>query len=578
MGTWRGRIRMASRDSAARSPAGSARDAVAALATLLTFLSVGAGAQGEGAAPGPHQELGSAASPAAGAEPLWQIVDRNITVLKMGFAGAALGVLALGYFLRGSGRPRRWIWPRRIALGGLAILCFCANYNFFIWTGIAKTEFYHYYLGSKYAPEHGYFGILECSVAASFEQGLEDPEGHFWVTDLRTNERRLAPVLNPRGPRCNGAFSAGRWAAFQADVARFRAIPSFDWRKVVADHGYNPTPIWTFIARPLSSLFSVEMDSLWVLARLDLVLLLTLLAAVGWAFGFEALCLAAIAWGANPHTRYNWIGDAFLRYAWVWAWVVGLCLLRRKRYGGAGALLTLSTLLRVFPALFMVGYALGQLRGWLRDRRFDPGLRRFVAGALIAGFVLAIGGAATSGRGPGVYLEFWQKISGMTTFVAMNSLGLKHLLSYTHERPEPELLDGVWTVPQERIQEMKRETLAKRRILYFAAIALFLGLFWRASRTALDWEAAAMGATLMPVLTTPGSYYSSFVMAAAMLATRRPRVGMALMAVLVAWSLAIVEHGREPMAFVSSSAIGLGFLLYVLIEMQWAPAPEPAEG
>ena len=125
---------------------------------------------------------------------------------------------------------------------------------------------------------------------------------------------------------------------------------------MLLDHGYNPTPIWTLIGRPLTWLFPVEPSSLWILARLDLALVLILLAGIGWAFGFEAACIAAIVWGANPHTRHQWIGEAFLRNVWLSASMLGLCLLRKGWHRGAGALLTLSSLLRIFPALFVFGY------------------------------------------------------------------------------------------------------------------------------------------------------------------------------------------------------------------------------
>ena len=188
----------------------------------------------------------------------------------------------------------------------------------------------------------------------------------------------------------------------------------------------------------------------------------------------------------------------------------------------------------------------------------------------------SVGGAAAAGRGVGVYVEFSQKISGMAAFVARNNLGLKHMLSYTSETPDAELVEGRPIVRQQSIQELKRKTLAKRRFLYLGGIAIFLALFWRAARTAQDWEAAAMGATLMLVLMTPANYYLGFVLAAALLATRRPRIGIALMGALAGWGLAFIEYGREPMAYVLSSAIGLVFFLYVLLEMQAAPTPRPA--
>jgi hypothetical protein len=503
-------------------------------------------------------------------------LDRDLALLRIGLAAAALSLLVLGWWLKRTGRGRRWSRARQAALALLAILSFGSYYNFFLSTTLHKHEFFHYYLGAKYSPELGYLGIYRCSMAAAFEQGFQERDPLFRVTDLRDNETRMFWALAPRAPRCDGAFSPARWEAFKTDIARFREIIGPKWRRVLADHGYNPTPIWTLIARPLTGLFPAEASSLWILARLDLVLLLSLFAAVGWAFGFEAACVAAIAWGANPNTGYRWIGDAFLRNVWLWSAMLGLCLLRKGKPAGAGALLTLSSLLRIFPALFVFGYALRQLRLWIRSRTLEAGFRRFLVSSLLTALLLGLGAMAVAGRGPGVYLEFSRRLALQVDFVPDNGFGLRHLLAYTREKPKPEVLDGVRTLRMSSIQQLRRERLAEHRILYWGAMAAFLALFWRASRSAQDWEAAAMGAALIPVLTMPGAYYLSFALATALLATRRPRIGIELMLALLGWNLAHWFHPYLPRGFLISSAIGLAFFLAVLLEMQRAPAPEPA--
>jgi hypothetical protein len=212
----------------------------------------------------------------------------------------------------------------------------------------------------------------------------------------------------------------------------------------------------------------------------------------------------------------------------------------------------------------------------VRERRLDPGFRRFALASLAASLVLVTASAAASGRGAGSWLEFAEKLSTVTALVATNNVGLKQLATFTSERPEPEPVDGRALVTQASMEALQAKIFAERRLQYLGALAVFLALFFRASRTALDWEAAAMGSTLMLVLTTPASYYLSFVLSAAMLATRRPRIGMALMLTLAAWCLGFASIGRGPLPFVFSSAVGLLFFLYVLVELQLAPAPPAA--
>lgn len=118
----------------------------------------------------------------------------------------------------------------------LAILSFGSYYNFFLSTQIQKHEFFHYYLGAKYSPELGYHGIYRCSMAADFEQGFQERDPLFRVTDLRDNETRMFWAVAPRSPRCDGAFSPP-WEEFKTDVARFREIMGSRWRRVLGDHG-----------------------------------------------------------------------------------------------------------------------------------------------------------------------------------------------------------------------------------------------------------------------------------------------------------------------------------------------------
>jgi hypothetical protein len=492
-------------------------------------------------------------------------LDPNQLILRLALATAALAVL-----LFAGSRPRF----RRAALGALALVSFAAGYNFFVSNQLQKHEFFHYYLGSKYSPELGYLGIYRCSLAAAFEQGFEERDPLFWVTDLRDNDARMFWAIAPSAPRCDGAFSPERWEAFKTDVARFREILGSEWRRVLADHGYNPSPVWTLIGRPLASVVPVQTPWLWLLARLDLALLLSMLAAVGWAFGFEIMCLAAIAWGVNAN--YRWVGDAFLRQVWLWAAVLGMCLLRKGRPAGAGALLTLSALLRIFPALFGFGYVLRELRLWLRSRTLSPGFRRFMVSAFLTGLVLVTAAAAVSGRGPGVYREFWSRISVLTAFVPNNGFGLRHLLSFKPgAKPQPEAVDGVLTVRTASVQKLRSQTLADRRLLYWGAMAVYLALFWRAMKNARDWEAAALGAALIPVLTMPAAYYLSFVLATALLAERRPRIGVELMLTLLGWNLAYLWYPNLWRGYAICSAVGLVFFLAVLLEMQRAPAADP---
>ena len=79
-----------------------------------------------------------------------------------------------------------------------------------------------------------------------------------------------------------------------------------------------------------------------------------------------------------------------------------------------------------------------------------------------------------------------------------------------------------------------------------------------------------MGAAAIPFLTMPGSYYVGFVLVGALLATRRPRIGVALLAAALLWSLFLLLYEPRALAFAASSWVLLGYSLWMLAELAFA--------
>jgi hypothetical protein len=527
-----------------------------------------------------------AAAPAAD-DVGFQRFDLALNEVRVALGLAALGLWCSGRRARRESRPWRHARGRRVGLGLVAALAFASNYNFFLYTGLARHEFYHYYLGSKYFPELGYFRLYECSVEALRAQGIGLPPDVREITDLASKRRRpLAEVMAAAQP-CVPDFGPARWEQFRSDVGFFhRLMGESGFVVALRDHGYNPSPVWTLMGRPLSTLLPANAAGLWTIARLDLWLLLSMLGAIGWAFGFEALCLAAIAWGTCGHTRYQWTGDAFLRQPWLVFAVGALCLVKKGRPAWGGALMALSSLERIFPAVFAAGWGLRAVRRAAGERVIEPAFLRFACGALAAALVLIPAGVAMSGRGPRVYLEFAENLKAMTEFTPLNGLGLRYLLQYGEEIPPPEVLARA-SSQEEAVQLNKLRLLESRRWLYWGALGAFAWLFWRATRPdppaasaatvarLEDWEAMAMGSTLIPILTMPGSYYVGFVIAGALLATRRPRIGVALLALTTAFAASLVAAPQSPRPFAWSSAALLVYGAWVLVELQLPVAAQP---
>jgi hypothetical protein len=499
-------------------------------------------------------------------------VDRAIGSARVAIALAAL-VLWAGRL--GRGRP-----ARRAAVGVLGLAAFASNFNFFVWTGLHKHELFHYYLGSKYFPELGYFRLYECSVAALYPDAHALPPALAEITDLRSKERRPAAEVLARAAPCRDDFSPERWSAFERDVEAFRRIMGDRGiAGAVRDHGYNPSPAWTLVGRPLATLVPATPPGLWLIARIDLWLLLGLFGAIGWAFGFEAMCLAAVAWGACGHTRYQWTGDAFLRQLWLACSIGSICLLRRGRPALAGALLAFASVERVFPALFFAGYGLQRLGHLARERRLAPGTVAFAGGAALAAVVAAGAGTFVAGRGAAVWGEFADNLVALNDYTARNGLGLKYLASFRASPPPGVVVPSDPEELEVLIQRVKGETLTSRRWLYGGALLAFALLFARAAwldpgRLA-DWEALAMGAAMIPILTVPASYYLGFAIALVPLALRRPAIGTALLLAVASWGAAVLVYQERALAYAWSSAALLALCAFTLLALQRPAAAPP---
>jgi hypothetical protein len=491
-------------------------------------------------------------------------IDPEFSVLR-------LALLAGGFALFAWGLASRRHGTLRLALLGLvAAGAFGSYFYFYRYSRLHVEDTFHYYVGSKYFPELGYYGLYDCSLRALEEAGRANPQELRRVRNLRTMRMESSYRAFARGPRCQEAFSPARWRAFAADVRWFRSrLPDESWEHVMEDHGYHPSPVWTLFGRPLASAIPASADGTRVLARIDHVLVLGAFLFVGFAVGWETACLAAIVWGTGFLWRYAWIGDAFLRHLWLACSLAGLALLWRRRHAGAAVLLTTAALLRVFPAVFLVGWALHALRELWRERALPPAVRRSAVAAALGAAVLVAASMSVSGRGLAVYPEFVHKISRFAERPAENKMGLGSV-ERALERALVAPRDGAGGAAP--APAALHAALVAVRLLI---LALGLLAFWRAVGNAEDWEAAALGMTLVPLLTDPTNYYYSFVLAALFLALRRPRIGVVLFLACIAWSTNGLVFYRQEVEFVGASLIALALSFAILREMASPPAAAP---
>ncbi len=374
----------------------------------------------------------------AAAIALWSIAHGgmdfdHLKTVKMLIAAATAGLLtahAAGRFANDR--------HRLTALCGIAAVSWLVHFNFLAFHGTGQTREFvhlhdvaHYYLGSKYFREIAHTDLYTAMVRAEadrFRPGYVYGE----VRDLRDNSLIEVGEAIDKSDVVKSAFSPTRWLALQEDVAFFRATMGSQYRKVLLDFGYNPTPLWTVIGGSLANLVVAgDRAGIRALTAIDPLLEIAMFAAIAWAFGVEIALISMIYFCLLFDASYGWLGGAMLRHLWLAALVGSACLVHKERYVWAGALLAASTLLRVFPIFF----ALGPLAQVLQQRRMETashgsGARPptgFAFGLVVAGVVL-VGLTALNPRGLESWLHFFANIQRHVQNIAFNTIGITHLI------------------------------------------------------------------------------------------------------------------------------------------------------
>ncbi len=471
-----------------------------------------------------------------------------INFIRLGLA------FSTAMFLIYEARARKLLEPlrqrtiRRVAFA-LAALGFLAYFDFFnphtrYSEYYHRHEFYHYYLGSKYSSEVGYTRLYECTAIAEVELGREKKIREREIRDLRVN--LIKPMtdsvvfLNPG--ECKNHFTADKWEAFKKDVDWFSKSASGSyWENMVKDHGYNPPPVWTMAGKFFSS-FAPAGDAFFkLLASIDVMFQLGTVLMLGWAFGWRVMTVATVFWGVNGAANFYWTGGAFLRQDWIFFFVAALCLARKRFFGLAGAALTYSTLLRIFPMIAFAGWAaiigldlLSRVRRHLRgeilpghgiDRWLHRDHQRLIAGCIIAGGILVPASVVVTG--PDSYVDFYNhtlRTHNQTPLT--NHMGLKSIMAHDWEGRmrfgrNDSLDDPFQEWKQGRIDRNDNRALARYSII------AFLGgwMVWALRRTKFLWVGQALSVPLMMATTELTCYYYSFFLAGAVLIRLRPSIG-----------------------------------------------------
>jgi hypothetical protein len=385
------------------------------------------------------------------------------------------------------------------------------------------------------------------------------------LRDLRDDSIIAGEVVLAEPSACTARFSAARWSEFRRDVALFRSLAGGEerWSAMLLDHGYNPSPVWTLLGRPLSSARPLDLGYLQRLAWLDPILMATAVAALAWAFGLRTAWLACVFWSTQSASSFTWTGGAFLRQDWLTLALVASALLRKQHGWAAGVCLTWSALLRVFPLLFFVGPGLVACRQIFRRRQPPQLQRRFWLGAGCGLFVL-VTATLLSGSRPSTYRDFAAHLYVHARTPIANHMSLRTLISFhpserfarLQQQGDSELTS--W--PAARLKRLER----RFPLQVVIASSYVLGVVYCCWRLRTVWLALGLGFPLVMVLTDPSAYYYSMVLLTVPLARARRSVEVMLLGLATASQLLVLDLPYPDERYVALSALYLAFAAVLL--------------
>lgn len=256
------------------------------------------------------------------------------------------------------------------------------------------SEFWQYYLGSKYYKEVSNTRIYDAAATALSDNALPPPAREpqiSGVRDLTSPFRILTTAEAISRFRETGIkhFSPERWESFKKDI-RLLYDSSGGRHMLLLDMGYNPPPTYGLMVGAVSNLLPINAVTLQLVATFDWVILIVAAWLLLRTFGAGPAFAFLLVFLTNPLSNWGWVGGAYFRNIEVFGLVAGVCMLSERRFALAGVAMSLAAAARLFPAVFALAAAFPMLDAWRRSRtpENESRLLRFATGFLAALAVL----------------------------------------------------------------------------------------------------------------------------------------------------------------------------------------------
>lgn len=375
-------------------------------------------------------------------------------------------------------------------------------------TSLDEYDLIHYYVAPKYFDELGYFNLLPALVIADSESGrhcARTTKGYLHQFPDDYVKKPISYALSIKD-EVKSKFTPNRWAQFVHDTMflqrESRPMGCRLWRQLLWDHGFNGTPVWVYVARPFVQ--NVPVESIRILANLDIYWLIAALFAIGWAFGPRTAAFAWLFLTISYSVRWPTVGWAMLRYDWISSIVIGLCMLKKEKHITSGAFFAYATLMRYFPGIWLFAIVAKGLHALVTNksvplnriwRRVPTKYYKMALGFFVVVIVLVT--ASIARDGVEIHKQSLENISAHIQPHNLSSrrMGLAIAAVYRGE------LDLKWISDEKK--ELVAASESNLRVLALGMM-LLLGLFMTRLK---DWEAVGLGFIPYFWLTTSSYYY-----------------------------------------------------------------------
>jgi hypothetical protein len=183
-----------------------------------------------------------------------------------------------------------------------------------------------------------------------------------------------------------------------------------------------------------------------------------------------------------------------------------VCLARKRRFGLAGAALTWSSLLRVFPMIAFAGWAIVIGIHLYKHRKLHPSHQRLIAGCIVCAGLLIPTSMVVAG--PEAWRDFFAHIKVHNRTPLTNHMGLETMLVHDWQGRMRFTRDATLDDPFELWKQGRRDRFDHLKPVFFAiSAAVFVWLAWALRRTKSLWIAAGLSIPLVISLTNLTCYY-----------------------------------------------------------------------